>query len=158
MAETFQKNCKKTSDLFIKEYFKVLPFCSSKYSDRNINAVSRITNSFLQALNAKYYLPEFMILFLDDDLIEFLNYKRFNLASLLGPWIEYISQCVSESIQDRYQKLSAKARPKNITQVYWVEAVSHTNFDYLNQQARDTFTKCLEATCKIYQNMRVLKL
>ena len=38
-------------------HYEVLPFCSSKYSDKNSNTLSRITNSFMEALNKKFLLP-----------------------------------------------------------------------------------------------------
>ena len=56
----------------MKENFEVVPYGSNSYNDNNQNAVSRITNSLIQALNSKYYLPEFLLIFLDDDLIEHL--------------------------------------------------------------------------------------
>ena len=142
----------------MKEHFEVLPFCSSKYSDKNINTLSRITNTYVEAMNSKFYLPEVMIIFLDADLIEFLQYKRYNLASLLGPWIEHLSQFFAETIQERHQLLPSKARNKEITQIYWVEPVNHGNFDYIDQQAREILSKCLEVNCKVHENMRVLKL
>ena len=161
LAESYRKNFKKASgDFFLKNQFEVLPFCSSKYSDSNTNTLSRIVNSFTQAMNTKYYLPDFLIVFLDNDLVEFLQYKKYNVATLLGPWIEFLAQIIAESLQDRFHQLSPKARPKNITQVYWVEAIGHTNFEYLDQQVREIFTQCLEATCKVHESMsmHVLKL
>ena len=159
MAETFRKYVKKASyDLFLKNNFDIMAYCSGKYSDKNVNTLSRLVNSFTQAMNTKFYLPEYLIIFIDDDLIEYLQYKRYNIASLLGPWIEYLCQFIAESLQDRRQQLPLKARQKLPTQVYWVEAVSHSNFDYIDQQAREIFSKCIEANCKIHENMRILKI
>ena len=79
---------------------------------------------------------------------------------LLGPWIEYICQVVAEVLATRWSDLSPKARPADgsHTQIYWIEAVNHSNFKYINQQVRDTFNKCLEANCKLHENMRILKI
>ena len=112
LAEMYRKNCKKVNGLYMKTHFEVTPFCSSKYSDKNTNVLSHIVNSFTEALNAKYYLPEFIIIFLDDDLIQFLQYKCFNVATLLGPWVKHLSQIISESLAARFQDLSPKSRPK----------------------------------------------
>ena len=159
VAETYWKNVKKAShNLFIKNNFEIMAFCSSKYSDKNVNTLSRLVNSFIQAMNTKFYLPEYLIIFIDDNLIEYLQYKRYNVASLLGPWIEYLCQMIAESLQNRCQQLPMKARQKLPTQVYWVEAVSHSNFEYIDQQAREIFSKCIEANCKVHENMRILKI
>ena len=159
VAESYRKSLRKAhGEFFIKENFEFLPFYGSRYSDSNNNTLSRLVNSFMQAMNSKFYLPEFVIIFLDNDLIEHLQYKKLNTASLLGPWIEYLSQTVAEALHQRYQDLPLKAWPKEVSQIYWVEAVGHNNFDYSDQKAREIFTQCLEANCKLHENMRILKI
>ena len=149
LAETYRKNFKKASHaFFMKEHFEVTPYCSSKYSDKNSNTLSRLTNSFIQAMNTKFHLPDFIVVILDDDLIEFLQYKKYSVATLLGTWIEHLTDFMAESLQKHHQQLPSKAKLKQPTQVYWVESLSHNNFDYLDQQVRDVFTKCLEVSCK----------
>ena len=137
--------------------FEVIPYCSSKFSDKNMNTLSRIENSFIEAINTKFYLPEYLVIFLDSDLINYLDFKRSNLASLFSLWIEYLCQVVAETFQHRFQLLSPKAK-RDPTQVYWVEPVGHNNFNYADQQAREIFTQCLEASCKVHGNMHVLKI
>ena len=109
LVETYCKGFKKSScDFYLKEHYEVIPYCSSRYSDKNTNALSRIVNSFTEALNLKFYLPDYMVVFLDNDLIDYLQYKRFNLASLLGPWIEFLMQLFAKSLQQRYRDLKPK--------------------------------------------------
>ena len=144
--------------MHLKTAYDVSPWCSSQYSDKNTNALSRIVNSMIEALNSKFYLPDYVIVFLDDDLIEFLQYKKFGVAALLGSWIEYLAQFIVEVVETRCQDLPVKARPTDKTQVYFVEPINHSNFDYINQQVRQTYTNCLEATAKLHESMRVLKL
>ena len=79
------------------------------------------------------------------------------MASLLGQWIEFLAQFIAKTLLDRFQALPPRAK-KEPTQVYWVETISHNNFDYVNQQVREMFTQCLEANCKLHECMRVLKL
>ena len=80
------------------------------------------------------------------------------MVTLLGSWIEYFTEFVAETLQKRHQLLPVKARLREPTQVYWVEAIGHNNFDYLDQQVREIFSNCLEVSCKLHDNMRVLKL
>ena len=142
----------------MKAMFEVLPFCSSKYSDKNTNVLSRILNSFIQALNTKHYLPVYMVVLLDHDLIQYLEYTKFKVASLYGLWIEYLSETLAEALQNRKSSLPKKAKLSEETQVYWVEPVNQGNFDYVDQQTRDKFTHCLEANAKAFEPMRVLKI
>ena len=111
-------------------------------------------------MNAKYYLPDYVIILLDDDLISHLKYKKFKVSSLLGQWIEYLSQFITEALQTRQQQLPVKARLKKQTKIYCIEVVGHSNFDYPDQQVRDIFSKCLEAKCKAqeFMQMGVFKL
>ena len=100
LAETFQKYFKKSShDYYIKENFEVVPFCSSHFSDRNSNALSRLLNSFVQAMNGKFYLPDYIIIMINNDLIDYLQYTRFKVASLYGPWLEYLSEFRTQLLQ-----------------------------------------------------------
>ena len=102
LAENYRKNFKKaTYELYLKNRFEVTPYCSSRFSDRNTNAISRLVNSFVQAMNTKFYLPEYVIIMLDNDLIEYVQYKRFGVAALLGSWIEYLAQFFVETLETR---------------------------------------------------------
>ena len=87
-----------------------------------------------------------------------MNYNRFKVALLCGPWLEFLSEIFTEALQNRRAQLSRKARPENVTQVYWVEPLNSSNFDYAHQQLREKFLQCLEANYKSFENMRVLKL
>ena len=154
-----QKNFKKAGyPLFMKERYEVLPYCSSRFSDKNTNALSRLVNSFISALNTKFYLPSYVVIALEADLIDFLQYKRFAVASLLGPWVEYLAQLFVEILDERRKKLPLKARLVDKTQLYWLEAATHENFDYVDQQACEAFNHCLDATAKLHDSMRILKL
>ena len=42
--------------------------------------------------------------------------------------------------------------------MYWVEPLNHNNFDYIDQQLREKFLQCLDANCKSFENIQVLKL
>ena len=95
---------------------------------------------------------------LDNDLIDYLQYKKYGVASLLGPWVEYLAQFFVESLETRRQQLPLKARVADKTQLYWFEATNHDNFDYADQQVREVFNQCLELTSKLHDSMRILKL
>ena len=78
LAEMFRPCFKKTKDdsYFMKEQFQVTSFCSSRYSDKNQNVLSRIINTVAGALNKEKLLPIFILIFLDDELIKYLNYAN----------------------------------------------------------------------------------
>ena len=142
----------------MKDHYDVTPFCSSRYNDKNMNLISRIQHSLALALNSKNHLPAYIIVFLDDDLIEYLQYKKFKVASLLGEWLEYLAKTINEMVQIKLHSLPAKAQPCEETQIYWIQPVNHNNFSVENVQVRDIFSACLDYVIKDYDNMRVLKI
>ena len=157
LAEMSRKNFKKAGyELYMKSAFEVTPWCSSKYSDNNNNCLSRIVNFIMQALNSEHCLPGYIVVLLDDNLIEYLNYKKFGVASLFGSWPEYLAQVIVESVEKRCQDLPLKARLLEKTQVYFVKPVNHDNFDYVNQQVRETFSQCLDVTSNYMKQCRFL--
>ena len=159
VAETYRKNFKKaTGEFFLKEQYDVLPFCSSRYNDRNSNMLSQIQHSFTTALNSKNYLPADVIVFLDDDLIEYLQYKKFKVASLYGHWLEYIAKVLHEMLLKKLQLLPVKAQPKDDLQIYWIEPANHKNFALENVRSRETFAACMDMVIKEYDNMQLLKI
>ena len=144
MAENYRRNFKKAENLYMKENYEVLLFCSSRYSDKNVNAVSRIVNSFMAAINSKVYLPSFIMVILDDDLIQFMQYKKYGVSTLYGTWIEYLAKLFVEIVDKKCSQLPASAQLEDKTQIYWVEPAAHSNFVSENRQMREKFTVCLD--------------
>ena len=66
-------------------------------------------------------------------------------------------QFIADTLEDCYETLPLKARPAH-TQVYWVEAVSHDNFDYIDQKVHEIFSNCVEANCQSHEFMRLVKI
>ena len=154
IAESYRKGFKKAGEeFFLKKHFEVMPFCSSKYNDKNANLLSRLQHSFATALNSKVYLPAYVVIVFDDDLIEYLGHKKFKVASMYGQWIEFLAKTFHEMLQLEFDHLSECARPDEPTQLYWLEAVTHHNFAPENTQCREIFNNCLDSVLKIYEDM-----
>ena len=54
--------------------------------------------------------------------------------------------------------LPAKGKNDDGTQVYWVVAVLHDNFDAIENELREKFNKCLEVVVSKFSAMRVIKI
>ena len=103
------------------------------------------------------YLPAYIII-LDDDLIEYMQYKRMAVASLYGTWLEYLAATLNSMLCTKRKGLPEKALPTDKTQIYWIEAANHKNFSSENVQAREIFNNCLDMVIKTYDNMRLLRI
>ena len=157
MASTY-RNCfkKADDDFFMKENFEPIPFCSSKFCSNNTNMLSHIQGTLVNAINVHIRLPEFIVFILDADLIDFLQFCKPGVSSMLGDWIDWLFDVVNKAINERLQQLPMKAQVK--PQVYWVEPPIHRNWDSDEKDAREKFGFCLLSVAKLYDNFWVVKL
>ena len=159
VAETYRRYFRKSdASFFLKMHFNVLPFCSSKYSDRNSNMISRIINCLITAINNKVYLPHYVLVAIDDDLVSYQKYKGFGVAALYGNWLEYLQNTINTVLKERRESLPINTVNPDQTQVYWVEPANHAAFSKKEREIREKFLVCLDASTKVCDNVRILKI
>ena len=160
LARTFREGVKlrNTDELFMKTHFKVEPVGSSRFSSSNTNMLSRIENSLAKQLNDNNteLLPEYIIVVLDVDLIQFLGYDLAGFAEMMGDWIEYLTKSFTKMIHDRKAKLPRGAIRFEKPMFYWANTPLHKNF--YDNEVREEFNFLLDAGLKEIPTMRTLKL
>ena len=104
VATTYCKYYKKNTEFQfqLKWSFEVPTFCNSKYSSNNTNLLSRLQNTLVSALNEQFILPEYIIVILDDDIIEFLEYKKYGVSTMYWTWLEWLLAEFHTAISTRY--------------------------------------------------------
>ena len=110
------------------------------------------------ALNSKTYLPAYVVVFLDDDLIDYLGYTKFKVASMLGAWLEFLAKELNDLLLCKQKQMPIRALATNDIQIYWIEAATHNNFAFEMNQMYSVFTACVDTVVKEYDNMRLLKI
>ena len=156
VANTYTNYFKRSPAKFpLTDTFDMSAYCSSKYSDKNVNMLSRIQVSLVHAINKHKYLPEYIVIVLDGDLIEFLNYKNYGVSTMLGQWIEWLCKEIDDVIKAKQVVLSAGAI--STLQIYWANAVVHKGFDSCELATREKFNAALDSVVKLYPNMRSIK-
>ena len=129
MATTYRPNFKKSkSDFYMKNQFEVTGFCSSKYSDANRNPLSRLQITLAAGVNAKDTLPDFIIMLIDNELLEFLDFNGCGMAIMLGNWIERLSVEFWSLIENKLKMLPMKG--KLTPQIYWVIPPNSDHFEH----------------------------
>ena len=158
MASTYRWSFKKNKnkEFYIKEYFEVFPFCQSKYENADTNMLNRLRNSLLQGINEKSKLPKYIIVLLDDDLIEYLGYAGQGVSALLGDCVEWLCKEFTNLIDLAKSCLPTKASKTGYPQIYWVAPPHHANFD--NNQARTKITNVLENVLVQYKDIRMIRM
>ena len=131
-------------------------FLNSKHSDKNSNFISRITNSFAYGLNKIDKLPRMIILVIDKDLIETLNYKNYGVSTMIGTWLEWVANTLDDMIETRKKQLKDKALKERYPEIFWVECPHNKNFVDNNMRAK--FNICLGTVVRMFDYMRCIKM
>ena len=157
VSKTYREHVKRNLyDFFITENFEILPFCNSKNNCNNKNLLSRFVNNFIDALNSKGKLPQYIVIILDCDLVDYFDYEGYGVASAYSEMIKYLVTKIDTTCSEMMKKLPKKARREEYPCIYWAAAPHHKNFD--NNSLRTKFNNCLESVVKLFNNMRVIKM
>ena len=142
--------------MYVKARFEVSPFNNSRYCSNNTNMLSRIINTFTQAVNTRGKLPAYIVVVLDDDIISRLDYIGFGISSMMGEWLRYLIKNINEICLERKKQLPLKAIKEHYPVIYWSTAPHHMHLT--NNPIRSKFNNCLESILKLYKNMHPLKM
>ena len=99
------------------------------------------------AIKSGVVLPRFIVMVLDDDIIDYLSFKGEGVASVHGEMLEWLVQNINNLIITQKELLPANAVEEASPMVYWVALPSHKLFCEKERVAR---IKSL--------NMKVIKL
>ena len=159
-AISYQKHFKyfmqqKDTTMYCPDNFEVRGYCNNRYNSNNNNILARLQNTVAGALNKNTWLPKYLAIVLDDDLIKYLDSYRVGISSMYRMWIEWLVQQVHELIKQKSAKLLTKAKSEIC--VYWVQAPLHLAFGEDNKR-RMHFNFCLDAIIKGFDYMRIVKL
>ena len=149
---------KQTAPLFIKEAFDYKIYCGSRHDSNDTNMLSRIRNSLARGLNKNVKLPNYILVVLDRDLIDYLDYDSFGISTMLGNWFEWLAAEFDDMIQKRKQNLPKKALDDDHPQIYWCASLHHILLEKDNLNARMKMNAVMDSVTKLYQYMRVIKI
>ena len=157
MATTYRNHFKKAkSTSFMKTAFDVFAFCNSKYSSKETNMLSRLKGTVSKAIEKRLKLPRFVVVVLDNDLIQFLAYINKGMASLIGELFEWLVECMLQLLKDRKSILPDRAVQDDYPQLYFVAPPRHRCLPDNNE--RKLLLNCMEATAKVFENARIIKM
>ena len=140
----------------MKEAFEVTSFCSSKYSDKNQNVISRLINTVAAAINKEKSLPKFILLFLDDELIKYINYTNQGVAELLRNWFKWLVNNINDMVAAKKSYLPAKAKRDAEPAIYWNALPFHE--EAFDNEVRNIYNLTLETVLKQQSNMHLIKI
>ena len=110
----------KSSRMYCADNFEVTSYCNSRFNSNNTNILARIQNSLASALNKNKWLPKYIALVLDDDLIKYLDCHRKGISTMYGTWLEWLVKEVNALVKAKWSILPRKARSD--VYIYWLLA------------------------------------
>ena len=121
-------------------------FINSRYNSNNQNILSRIPNTFATALNKNKILPKYVVVVLDNDLVNALQYENYGITSMIGSWFEWLAKEIDEMITTTKGQLPIKAKRDGFPVVFWVAPPHHKLFSGPGLQSKTTL--CLALVLK----------
>ena len=111
------------------------------------------------AINNTKYLPEYIVVIMDADLIEYIAYQNCGEATLYSEALEWITKEYESMVNQKFDSLPLKARNAQGTQFYWVAPPLQKEMSGENLESREKFNCCLESIIKTFNNShRVIKI
>ena len=153
----YVQDADRKNPLFVRQKFNI-GFYANKSRESNIrSSIARIKNQFVKAMNEHDKFPKFIIVVLDDDLIQQTKYTdQDTIGSVIKPLIEWLFREVSKLLAIRKDQLPKKAIKLNYPKIFWVEAPQHVFFK--NNLARRKFNSIVQSTAALYSSMKIIRM
>ena len=151
----FFRNAPETGK-YIKERFEVSAYCNSHFISNELNIVIRLKNALMMAIEKKVKLPKYIVVVLENDILEYTRYNGPGISGILGRYTEGITSSIQNIVHIQNDQLPLKTKRIGYPMIYWVSAVHHKAFK--NGPLCTKFNHCLEAAVRLYDNMRVIKI
>ena len=157
VAQSYRDHVKNSDyPLNINSRFEVEAICKSRFDCNIPNMLARIESALTEAINKEIKLPHYIVVVLDADLIEHLDYNGFGVSTMLGEWIKYLADAMHNICKGRKKTLPLKAVKHDFPMIYWAAVPHHKLF--FNNAICTKFNNCLDSVLKLYKNMCLLKM
>ena len=145
----------KQHELYVKQNFELKVFysrvpesgnCARSNTTRDVvsNCISRIHNTVVAALSRHAQIPKMMVVVLENDIINFLEYQGYGVTEMYGKVIEYLTKELQNTvIRFRNRYLPSKAFRSNWPQFIYITPSIHDS--YKDNILRKKFTTEMNA-------------
>ena len=150
--ESFSR-CLRTCNLPMKTNFELTPLDSHSAYCKNLLAM--LVSTLVKHIWKEIYLPKYLVVILDDDLIRWLKFEDFGISEVMGRTIKWLAYQIDRVIKAQINYLPKKAIRYKQPQVIWIGASNH--HDFANNVTRKKFNDCISSIVDIFPNMKILK-
>ena len=127
---------------------------SSKYKSSQKSAAGRIRNNVAFAMREFTYLPKFMMIILEDDILEAIHQPYKHLKVIFDRIIKWLSNQIWRLVQSQNEMLPKKAQRN--TEIIWLIPTVHRGYD--NNEQCQLFSESLKNYIATMDYQRVIEL
>ena len=144
---------------YMKVHYDVSAFVNSEYASANNNALSRMRNLIVHAIQGQVLLPKMIVVVTDDDFITYLHSFDPKLTDdISAPISRIINNIMTEYgriIISHRDNLPLKSKCWNFPHI-WILPPFHDNF--ANNSQRVQLAAAIESTAKFHEQTSALEL
>ena len=141
---------------YAKDNFEVIGFMSDSATSDDLTLISRLRNILVEAITKQVLLPKIIVFVPDDDIIVFLNYAEYGIFKCLGRIVNWIMREHNRIIESYKEYLPLKAKKYSYTQLHWIQAPTHDNFN--NNLMQQKFNYALSTQAQNHEHTWALQL
>ena len=135
---------------FMNNYFGTSILADTN-KENNPSPVGRMVNCFINKFNETKRLPKWVVLLLEDDLIESIAYKQYGTSEMYGHILDYMMTAFSKATKKVNDALPLRSTKFCYPHFLWMEPTLHTN--HQNITLRTKFIRSLHVVAQMHDEM-----
>ena len=144
------------SERYTVNNFEVHYAAAKAFGAVNTNVLCRVRNSLVHLINRHASLPKFIVIFLEADLIQYINCNGIGATCALGESLDWLVAEFRKTIIGFKDIMPLKAKIIDEPHIVWIHTTRHVN--YADDENRHKFNKCLEVVIKLQENSSLYDL
>ena len=100
---------------------------ATQHSDDN--PISRIHNALAKTMMDSASIPKMIVVILEDDLINYINYDDYGVTALYGRILDTLSRDLSAAVNKFREFLPQRAKKDAWPQFVWILPSTHNNYE-----------------------------
>ena len=144
-----------TQDFYILTNFETSTMHGNINSDY-LNCIGRIRNSLVNLINQKNLIPKWVLVVVEDDIINTKGYEQNRASVFFGKVLEHLMKEFNQIIDEFKSMIPTKAKKHDWPYFLWIVPTIHRH--YFNLEEREKFNKCLTTVEALHDNVICLEL
>ena len=154
--QLFRKSEASASERYALNNYEVYYTANRNFGAINKNTLARLRNCLIQLINRHATLPKFIIIFVEADIIEYLNTSGPGVTCAYGEALDWLVAEFRKTIISFKNIMPNKAKVVDQPHIVWIQTTRHNN--YANDELRDKFNKCLDTIVRLQENSSIYDL